>query len=97
PWSVSVRAVRLAALAETWNIPQHFDPYFDVVNTDWGQALQTALASAANSPDEPSFYSALCQLGAALDDGHFSINTGRISGTPLYLPPIAWDWIEGNL
>ena len=98
PWSVSVRAVRLAALAETWNIPQHFYPYFDVVNTDWGQALQTALASAAISPDEPSFYAALCQLGAALDDGHFSINTGRMSGgAPLYLPPIAWDWIEGNL
>jgi uncharacterized protein (TIGR03437 family) len=98
PWSVGVRAVRLALLAEVWNVPQHFYPYFDVVNTDWGQALGTALASAAISPDEPSFYNALCQLGAALRDGHFSINTGRISsGGTLYLPPLAWDWIEGNL
>jgi uncharacterized protein (TIGR03437 family) len=97
PWSVSVRAVRLAALAEAWNIPQHFYPYFDVVNTDWGQALATALTAAAISPDEPSFYAGLCQLGSALDDGHFSINTGRMSPISLYLPPIAWDWIEGNL
>ncbi|HMD71558.1 MAG TPA: hypothetical protein VKF41_09455 [Bryobacteraceae bacterium] len=98
PWTVSVRAVRLALLAEAWNVPQHFYPYFDVVNTDWGQALGTALTSAASAPDEPSFYNALCQLGAALHDGHFSINTGRMSsGSPLYLPPLAWDWIEGSL
>ena len=98
PWSVSVRAVRLALLAEVWNVPQHFYPYFDVVNTDWGPALGTALSSAAISPDEPSFYNALCQLGAALRDGHFSINTGRIvSPVYVYLPPLAWDWIEGSL
>jgi uncharacterized protein (TIGR03437 family) len=98
PWSVTVRAVRLALLAEAWNVPQHFYPYFDVVNTDWGQALQTALTSAAITPDEPSFYNALCQLGAALHDGHFSINTGHLYSTSsLYLPPLAWDWIEGSL
>jgi uncharacterized protein (TIGR03437 family) len=97
PWSVSVRAVRLALMAEAWNVPQHFYPYFDVVNTDWGQALETALSTAAVTADEPSFYNAFCQLGAALRDGHFSINTGRLAGSPLYLPPLAWDWIEGNL
>jgi uncharacterized protein (TIGR03437 family) len=98
PWSVNVRAVRLALLAEAWDVPQHFYPYFDVVNTDWGQALDAALTSAAITPDEPSFYNALCQLGAALHDGHFSINTGRtFSASAPYLPPLAWDWIEGSL
>src|ERR1035438_6662472 len=67
PWSVSVRAVRLALLAEVWNVPQHFYPYFDVVNTDWGQALGTALSSAAVSPDEPSFYNALCTSWAQVN------------------------------
>ena len=97
PWSLGARAVRLALIAHAWNIPQHFGPYLDVVNTDWLQALSDALTAAAISPGEPSFYNTFCQLGAALRDGHVSINSGRMQTLPQWIPPLAWDWIEGNL
>jgi uncharacterized protein (TIGR03437 family) len=98
PWQVSARAVRLGIMVHAWNVPQHFSPYFDVVNTDWGQALANALTAAAISPDEPSFYTAFRQLGAAMHDGHVSGNSGRVTTTDvLYVPPLAWDWIEGSL
>lgn len=98
PWQVSVRAVRLGIVAHAWNILQNFYPYFDVVNTDWGQALANALTAAATSPDEPSFYIVFQQLGAAVHDGHLSINSGRLFSAPgLFVPPLAWDWIEGSL
>ena len=42
---------RLADVALAWNILQHFYPYFDVVQTDWPQALRSALTSAANATE----------------------------------------------
>jgi len=42
-YSGNDRATRLADVALAWNILQHFYPYFDVVQTDWPQALRAHL------------------------------------------------------
>jgi len=87
------RAVRLADVIIAWNVFQHFYPYFDVVKTDWPGALTAALTAAAADKDAAAFKSTLRRLVAELHDGH-----GRVSAGDSYLPPpVAWDWVEGQL
>jgi C-terminal processing protease CtpA/Prc len=89
------RATRLAAVATAWNILQHFYPYFDVVETDWPAALETALTSAATDLDSASFLRTLRRLIAQLHDGHGHVM--HRAEQPSAGPPLAWDWIEEQL
>jgi C-terminal processing protease CtpA/Prc len=92
-YTANDRATRIAGVIIAWNIFQHFYPYFDVVQTDWGKALETALQSAAADRDERDFVLTLRRLVAALKDGHGSVIPGP-QGAPA---PLAWDWIENRL
>ncbi len=89
------RATRLADVALAWNVFQHFYPYFDVVQTDWSQALREALTGAATDPDEIAFLKTLRRMVAALHDGHGNVYSPRDPAT--YALPIRWRWIEGYL
>lgn len=64
------RITRLADIIITWNVMQHFYPYFDVVETDWNEALRTGLSTAANDPGKREFEITLQQMMAKLHDGH---------------------------
>ncbi len=88
------RTIRLAAVVIAWNVPQHFYPYFDVVQPDWPQALTTALTSAATDKSAVEFLSTLRRMMAALHDGH-----GRVTmqGATAVASPVGWDWMEGRL
>ena len=88
------RATRLGGVAIAWNVLQHFYPYFDVVKTDWAGELTTALDAAALATDERGYADVLRTLVAALHDGH-----GRVVSVadPPFVPPVAWEWIEGRL
>ncbi len=93
--SAEERSVRLAAVVIAWNVLQHFYPYFDVVHSDWPQALTTALKSAATDEGPIPFLSTLRRMIAALHDGH-----GRVvitTGTDAIQSAVGWDWIEGRL
>ena len=90
------RATRLADVALAWNVLQHFYPYFDVVTTDWPAALRAALTSAAQDLDGRAFLATLRRMVAALHDGHGGVYT-TAGGDPAGSPPLAWDWIEGQL
>jgi C-terminal processing protease CtpA/Prc len=91
-YQVADRAVRLAGVVLSWNVFQHFYPYFDVVKTDWPAALSVALREAATAPDERTYADVLRRLVAALHDGH-----GRVVSQldAPFTPPIAWAWIPG--
>lgn len=94
-YSGNDRATRLADVALAWNILQHFYPYFDVVQTDWQQALAAALKAAASDPDERAFLRTLRLMVADLHDGH-----GRVyhpSDMRAYTIPVIFGWIEGRL
>ncbi len=88
------RATRLADVALSWSLFENFYPYFDVVHTDWPNALTTALRSAATDRDVVAFQATLERLVAALHDGH-----GRVSSqmNMTAAPDIQFGWAEGRV
>jgi C-terminal processing protease CtpA/Prc len=88
--------VRLANICITWNIFQHFYPYFDVVKTDWRAALTEALKDAYQDKTKKDFLKTLRKFTAKLNDGHVRIYLHGDT-TESYLLPIRWDWIENQL
>ncbi len=91
------RATRLAAVALTWNVFQHFYPYFDVVEADWPAALRQALKSAATDKDQQAFLDTLRRLVTAVHDGHGRVTLRGFRYQELYRPPLQWDWVEQQL
>jgi C-terminal processing protease CtpA/Prc len=93
------RATRLADVIQAWNVFEHFYPYFDVAALegaeDWPAVLRASLRDAAVDPDAAAFTGTLSRLVVALHDGHGHVSAG---GMPvLFLPAVAWSWIENNL
>ncbi len=92
------RTTRLADIVITWTVIQHFYPYFDVVNTDWDNALRTSLAEAAISEDDLDFKFTLDRMMEKINDGHAGSVVGPDyiyeNSNPL---PINWAWIENKL
>jgi C-terminal processing protease CtpA/Prc len=86
---------RLGSTVITWNVFQHFYPYFDIVKTDWNQDLRQALASAYTDQSAADFQKTLQLLTAKLKDGHVWVTTPENKATNI--PPIAWEWIENKL
>lgn len=87
--------VRLADVIITWNVFQHFYPYFDVIEVNWGDVLREALKDAFDDKTPDEFYYTLCKMIAYLQDGHgivyydFEKPRGGL--------PIKVDWIENNV
>jgi len=93
--SGSDRTTRLAEVAVSWGVFQHFYPYFDQVGADWPGALVRGLTSAAAGPDADSYVRTLRHLLAELQDGHAMVRNPSIN--PAVRFAFLWDWIEGNL
>ena len=94
-YSGNDRATRLADVGLAWNILEHFYPYFDVVQTDWQQALRAALTSAANDANEKAFLITLRRMVAQLHDGHGNVYHPADSAD--YFIPVILKWVEGQL
>jgi C-terminal processing protease CtpA/Prc len=90
------RLVRLADIIIAWNVMQHFYPYFDVVKTNWQQALREALVSAYQDESPAAFQRTLRKMIAQLHDGHGSVWRGQEAGQR-YCLPFQWEWVEGQL
>jgi C-terminal processing protease CtpA/Prc len=88
------RATRLADVALSWNIFQHFYPYFDVVKADWPQELTKALDSAATDSNEKAFLNTLSRMVAALHDGH---GGAYLANEPMGTAPVIFGWVENRL
>ncbi len=90
PFPADGRAKRLATVALSWNVFQHFYPYFDVVSVDWLAVLKETL-SAARTDDEYAFLKALRRMVVQLQDGHGAVGTAMtvFALTPMQNPP--WD------
>lgn len=86
---------RLAGLAITWNVFQHFYPYFDVVKINWDAALKQSIAEAWKDKTASEFQETLQKLTAQLKDGHVRVNSS--TNKAVFLPGIAWEWIEDEL
>ena len=91
------RAVRLADVVITWNIFQHFYPYFAVTDSHWSAALPEALRTAYPNQSGTDFLRTLRRLTAYLHDGHVRVTDYRSSRWPIYRLPIEWEWVQDKL
>jgi len=89
------RATRLAAVMIAWNVFEHFYPYFDMVRTDWKEALGPFLSEAAEDKDAHAFRSTLQKLTVLLQDGHGYL--AGPGGSPRFVPPVIWTWADGQI
>lgn len=62
--------LRFALVIITWNIFQHFYPYFDVIDKDWNDVLPEALDRARGDAGAHDFLATLRWMVAQLEDGH---------------------------
>ena len=88
--------VRLADIVITWNIFQHFFPYFDVVKTDWPASLTGALHDAYQDKTALDFLKTLEKFTAGLKDGHVRV-TLKGDNSSAYSVPVQLDRIENQL
>lgn len=83
----------LASIIITWNVLQHFFPYFDAIETDWSGVLGETLKSTLLNKQKSDFYITLSQMIAQIQDGH-----GIIFDTQKYRTPlIRTEYIENKI
>ncbi|UCG85081.1 MAG: peptidase S41 [Gemmatimonadota bacterium] len=85
-------SVRVAGVVITWNVFQHFYPYFDVIDTDWDEELTTALRQALEDESAQDFYRTMNRLVATLHDGHGRVIHQALS--PGMRIPARLEWVE---
>lgn len=97
--SAADRATRLAGVALTWPVLEHFYPYFDAVGgddeADWNEALRQALREAALDTDIEDYDETMERMLASLYDGHARL--ANLETEYVVRIPFTWDEIEGAL
>jgi C-terminal processing protease CtpA/Prc len=88
---------RLGSLITTWNVFQHFYPYFDVVKTDWSSTFQPAVKEIYANQSGYDFLKTLRRLTAQLQDGHVNVSGPATRDNEDYVAPIQWEWVENKL
>ncbi len=87
------KEVMLADVIITWNVIQHFYPYFDVIDIDWGKVLKVTLKEALLDKDADEFYDTLRKMIAKLQDGHGVV---YYKTEPQASLPVRVEWIENQ-
>ena len=95
PEDASELSVRLGNVINTYNVFQHFYPYFDVVEVNWEQELGKALSKSFIDISSRDHLITLQKFTAPLKDGHIGVSYNKDSNW--YTPPITWEWIEDKL
>ncbi|MFK7812122.1 MAG: S41 family peptidase [Maribacter sp.] len=88
-------SVRLGNVINTYNVFQHFYPYFDVVDVNWNNELERALKSSFNDSIPKDHLITLQKFTSPLNDGHIIVSYNRNSEWST--PPITWEWINDKL
>ena len=84
--------VNMASIIITWNVLQHFFPYFDVIDTDWNKVLGETINSTLANKQRIDFFGTLSQMIALLDDGH-----GSVYFEPMNFLPIKAELIDKKI
>jgi C-terminal processing protease CtpA/Prc len=77
----------------TWNVLQHFYPYFDVVDVNWESELDKTLTTILKSSDRSEYERNFKFMLAALGDGHISALAPQNNN----FLPFNMEWIENEL
>jgi len=86
------KQVNLASVIITWNILQHFFPYFDEIDVDWNAKLGETLRNSLKNNQKKDFFITMSRMFAALNDGH-----GIVFNEPMYYLPIRTEFIENKI
>ncbi|MEO0556454.1 MAG: S41 family peptidase [Bacteroidota bacterium] len=87
-------ALRLGNVINTYNVFQHFYPYFKEVDVDWDKELEIALNRSFNDKSDLDHHITLQKFTSPLKDGHIWV---RGANTGKFQPPINWQLIENKL
>ncbi|MFK7936049.1 MAG: hypothetical protein AB8G22_21220, partial [Saprospiraceae bacterium] len=87
-------AMRLGNVINTYDVLQHFYPYFGEVEVNWEKELEQALSRSFTDTSLDDHIISLQKMMATLKDGHAKV---WLKGTVLYVLPIQWEWIEDKL
>lgn len=68
--SATNQDVRLADVVITWNVLQHFFPYFEVLDVDWEKELVATLNNSLPDQSSKEFSEVLNKMLVPLEDGH---------------------------
>lgn len=88
-------SVRLGNVIITFNVFQHFYPYFDVVDVNWKDELRKALKRSLLDKDVYDHQITLQKFTSPLKDGHIYVYNKQ--NTNFWTPAISWEWIEDQL
>lgn len=91
-YNPSPDAKNIASLIITWNIIQHFFPYFGEIDFNWENELDVIFKDFYRETDT---HVILQKLTAKLHDGHVFVSDNQYKKQN-YLP-IKWDWIGEKL
>ncbi|MDU5140976.1 MAG: S41 family peptidase [Paenibacillus dendritiformis] len=91
--SIDDKNVRLANIVITWNVLQHFYPYFDVVKVDWEQALTKTLEQSLIDSTADQFFQTVRKMLEKTQDGHSLVQQINQTREQAYLP-LSVQWIE---
>ncbi|MDK2978066.1 MAG: hypothetical protein PWP52_780 [Bacteroidales bacterium] len=82
----------LACVVISWNVFQHFYPYFDVVETNWEHVLSEIIEKTYSDKDNKDFTRTLSKMVAKLKDGH-----GFVYGERMYHLPVRTALVEDEI
>lgn len=89
-------AYRLGNVINTYNVFEHFFPYFDIIQIHWEEELKKALIRSYKDQSKYDHIVTLEKFTAPLRDGHIIVNEIG-EENEFYSPPISWEWIENKL
>jgi hypothetical protein len=70
----------LANIIISWNVFQHFFPYFDVIHADWEAELNRSLKKTYSVRSEADYYTVLMEMTSKLGDAHVNVSYPNIIG-----------------
>jgi C-terminal processing protease CtpA/Prc len=85
----------LADIIITWNIIQHFYPYFDTIVIDWEKILDETLRETVLDKSDEEFSSTLSKMMAKLQDGHAFVSNKNKQVS--YGLPIRVEFIQNQI
>lgn len=87
--------VRLGNVINTYNVFQHFYPYFKEVTVDWDSEFKKAIKQSYSDKTTLNHLFTLEKFTAPLKDGHVMVSNFSLKN--YYAPPISWEWLDDKL
>ncbi|MDO5522469.1 MAG: S41 family peptidase, partial [Bacteroidia bacterium] len=88
-------SVRLGNIITTFNVFQHFYPYFEVVDVNWEDEFRKALKRSFSDQSSYDHQVTLQKFTSPLKDGHISVFYKHANN--FWTPAISWEWVEEQL